>query len=174
VVASGSQSTLLVFNHSQKQQAFSVRIIVGGIVWEKRYSAQPMETKTINIADVIQQQEKDDGEQELPANATSGTAEWYTGAVGAIKARVLVSNAASSMTVSPDSCYALVPVYAGGITPNPLYVPVGSSGEVQFTGVVWDLIYGSDCGGTYYGTDINSQITWGINDTSIATLGLLG
>ncbi len=91
-IASGDQSTVLLFNSSDKQQIFNVDIAANGKTWHQEYKLEPSETKAVEIGNLIKNHVKDRTGTTLPTNAISGAISWFTADPDRGTGRLLVSN----------------------------------------------------------------------------------
>jgi hypothetical protein len=89
--AAGETSTLVMFNYASAPQPFYVAISGGTALWQQKYQLAALETKTLDIGNLIATQAKDENGHTLPANATAGVAQWFTPNVGQGSGRLLVS-----------------------------------------------------------------------------------
>src|SRR4029077_12839277 len=88
----GTESTLLLFNHSAEPQDFSVAISAGDTVWKKIYRLEAMQTTAISIRSLAQDKVKDDIGVTMPIGTDSGQVDWYAPGPGLGKGRILQSN----------------------------------------------------------------------------------
>jgi len=72
-----TDSTLLLFNHSTTPQTFTVTVSSAGFDWQKEYKLASMQTKAIEIRELIDEQVKDDKGKTLPKNAKRGETGWF-------------------------------------------------------------------------------------------------
>ena len=149
----GTESTLLLFNHSSAPQTFLVHVSSGGVLWQKSYKLQSMEAKAINIGDLIANKIKDDSGKTIPPGSTSGVATWILGPRGVGKGRLLQSNATTGMARS-FSCEEYTTI--GGAVFNPItsLVPAGTTVDVgEVTSEIY-LVPSGSCSGTYETTQM--------------------
>ena len=169
-VEGGTDSTLLIFNHSSDSQVFSVAFSAGGITWSKAYTLASMQTEAISIRALIANQVKDDFGVVLPRSATSGEVGWFSNQPGVGKGRLLQSNrdAAMARNFSCGDIYVLC-----GLTFSP-----GTSTFAQGSTVDYGTISGKICKTrqTFYCTGSLSQAgvsltySWSSADSSIAAI----
>ncbi|MGB8474090.1 MAG: hypothetical protein WCE61_08410, partial [Candidatus Acidiferrum sp.] len=65
-VAQGTESTLLIFNHTDKGQRVKINIPTGRGLWEELIKLSPFETLSISMSELIKDQVKDDNQLTLP------------------------------------------------------------------------------------------------------------
>ena len=90
------QSTLLLFNHSPKEQIFDVSIYADSILWEKKYRLAPQQTRQFSFREIIDQKVVDDYGHTL-SSARSGTINWMVPDSAKSTGRVLVTNRTESL-----------------------------------------------------------------------------
>lgn len=90
------ESTLLLFNHSNSSQTFTVRVSGGGVDWQKEYPLASLQTKAISIRDLVEQQTKDDNAKTLPKGATTGETSWLVTDMKKASGRLLQSDRATT------------------------------------------------------------------------------
>lgn len=108
----GMESTLLLFNHSLTSEGFEVVIDGGGVIWQKVYRLQPLQTTSIQLQDLIDNQVKDDKGKAIPRGTLDGVVNWFTSGPGIGKGRLLISSQIAVMARS-FSCYEYTIVYGG-------------------------------------------------------------
>ena len=171
----GEESTLLLFNHSAVAESFDVIVAGSGAVWQKLYRLQPMQTASIQLQNLIQNQVKDDTGKTFPKGIRSGVVNWFTSGPGVGKGRLLVSNAQLAMARS-FSCTAYTVVCGGApavqITQT---VPVGQN-DVDLAVATQNLCNAGTltpphCSGSLLsGFDGNVTYSWVSTNTSILTV----
>lgn len=72
----GMESTLLLFNHANKSQHFTVAIS-GSESWQKTYTMAAMETKAVSLRELIESRTTDDSGRTLSPDVQSGEASWF-------------------------------------------------------------------------------------------------
>jgi hypothetical protein len=119
-----SESTLLLFNPSQEVLKFTVAIQNGTLLWQRVFNLEPMQTESISLGNLIQDQVKDDKGILLPKDLRSGQVGWRSPLTG--KGRLLQSNRNLQMARS-FSCGTRYDVC--GITNNAMggHINVGAS-----------------------------------------------
>jgi len=169
----GTESTLLLFNHTTKPQSFNVAISGNGVRWQSTYHLIPMQTEAISIRDLIEHQVKDENGKTLPRSAQSGQLSWFTGAPGQGKGRILQSNRTAAMARN-FSCGAPGGLCSASFHPTTPIFPVGSS-AVNF-GTAYGIECTADpnnpqpCFGTFTGPASGFLYQWSSNDTNIITI----
>ena len=92
-----TESTLLLFNHSNAAQTFTVTVSAGGVDWQKEYKLASMQTKAISIRELVEEQAKDDKGNALPKDAKSGEAGWLVTDMAKGSGRLLQSDRSIAM-----------------------------------------------------------------------------
>jgi hypothetical protein len=88
----GSASTLLLFNHGYSAtKKIDVQISSGDEFWWKAYQLAPMETKAININDLVARSVPDDSGHFLSKTTAEGQVAWFSGFPKWAKGRLMVS-----------------------------------------------------------------------------------
>ena len=154
----GVESTLLLFNHSGDNQKVDVMLSNqnGGRRWEKSYSLRPLETKQLNIRGLIENKVLDDSGKAIPAASVSGIAAWLTTKRGAVKGRVLQTDAVSGMARN-FSCGEYTTVASAywsdsGTDGDSSTVDVSdgsTNAQVGDVTAVLDLVYPGSCSGSF-------------------------
>jgi hypothetical protein len=146
----GTESTLLLFNHSSKPQFFTVLVSGGGVLWQKTYQLQRMQTKAIGIGALIENQEKDEKGRKLPRAAKSGLVSWVTPDSGNTKGRILQSNLRLAMARNFSCGDSIVPCGSGGtmtLSPSTIGVNATASASASIP-----FCYANfSCSGTFQG-----------------------
>jgi hypothetical protein len=93
----GTESTLLLFNHSEEVNKFTVLIGAGAARWEKDYFLEPMQTVAISVRNLMQNEVKDNVGRTLPGAVLTGDINWTTPDSGVGKGRILQSNPDKAM-----------------------------------------------------------------------------
>ncbi len=169
---SNTESTLLLFNHNEATQGFSVTISGENTTGHKVYKLEPMQTEQINIRDIVQRRVKDETGRTLPLSISNGQIRWFTQVSGVGKGRLLQSSRARAMArnFSCGTTYVLCAAQFGAGTTT---FPVGSQ-SIEF-GYVVGLVcmpqppFYQRCAGQGAGPDdLNYQYSWATDNTSIA------
>ncbi len=87
-----SLSHLLLFNYSSKPRVFGVGISNGAIVWDKKYTIAPYETREISLNELIDDEVKDDRGQVLNPFRTNGVVNWMVPDSGEGTGRLMVTS----------------------------------------------------------------------------------
>jgi hypothetical protein len=158
-----------LFNHSASPQTFTVTVSGGGIDWQKEYYLASMQTKAINIRDLIAEQATDDKGSTLPKNLTSGETGWLVADAAKGSGRLMQSDRSTGMARN-FSCG-----YSGllcGATVS-LYFTTFPDGAVQefaaITGITCTSGTPNACSGQHTGT-ANFTTSWVSLSPSIASI----
>jgi hypothetical protein len=170
-IAQGTDSTLLLFNHSlDGPKKFEVLIGNGKQLWVGSYKLASMETKAVKINEIVEKQIPDATGTKLSKDILTGQVGWWTHRATWGKGRLMVSQAQSGMarsfscgtcanlcsraTVSPDDSATII---------------------IGFTNVLGNAAFQQclatcgECGGTVQGP-ADETPTWSSLNTSIATV----
>lgn len=145
-----TESTLVLFNHSDQTQKVLVMLSTdgGGAPWTKTYTLESMQTQQISISDLIQNRTKDDSGRLVPANATSGMVDWFSFNQG-VKGRILQTDASSGMARN-FSCGQYADVAGAQWTGAVSAIPWQASDyEIGYAEAILDLVFSGSCTGSY-------------------------
>jgi hypothetical protein len=112
----GSDSILLLFNHSAEPENFSVSISSGDMAWQTNYELAPMQTEAVSFRRLVENQSKDDQGQVLRRDVLSGQVTWFTRTAGIGKGRLLQSNRESAIARS-FSCAGSIAICGAQFAP---------------------------------------------------------
>jgi hypothetical protein len=172
-VANGTDSTLLIFNESTAAENFTVRVASGQVVWTKKYSLAPLETKAIDIAELIQDRVKDDSGNTLPLGIQSGQANWSAPRGFGGTGRLLQSNPAQYAALS-FSCGEYVVISGGDFYPDVTSELVGQTNYLGTLYAQTSLVEDPVCYGEYIGDSYDYTYAWWSENTSIANISAWG
>jgi len=170
--ADGTESTLLLFNHSTGPQTFQVHLSSGGAFWHKNYELQSMQTEEINIGELIANKTPDDSGKTIPSGSKSGVATWMLAHHGVGKGRILQSNAGTGMARS-FSCNYYGTVAGAEWSSNTSSVPDGQTVNVGGVTAMIDLVTsGNGCTGTFedYGSGEGYEYSYSSSNSSVAAV----
>ncbi|HVN20986.1 MAG TPA: hypothetical protein VMU05_19530 [Dongiaceae bacterium] len=167
----GTDSVLLLFNHTNKAQAYNVAIASGAILWQKLVTVPPMQTESIDIRKLITQRIKDDKGRLLPATVSSGSVSWWSPDPEHGRGRLLQANRRTAMARNFSCGYNIVlcgatylpdiVVWALGLTSNPF-------GQIEGnTCTAWGPNY---CSGDQYGTGGGYSYGWSSYNSGVASI----
>jgi len=77
-IEGGKKSTMLLFNSTAQEQYFNIKIYAGDKPWQKALLLKPLETRAVEVGQLIASQEPDDLGVKLPVTATHGELHWST------------------------------------------------------------------------------------------------
>jgi hypothetical protein len=166
----GTESTLLLFNHSAEAQEFSVAIAAGNMVWKKTYSPASMQTVAIHIASLVENGVKDNSGKALPKGVLSGQLLWFSPGPGLGKGRLLQSNRNLAMARN-FSCGAEVVLCGAAINPTSATISIG--GQVDFSTLLnfCSQARGQACSGSQVDSDPTGiTYSWTSSNTSILSI----
>ncbi len=90
-------SHLLLFNYSDKPRAFGVGIWNGSILWDKKLTLAPEETREISFNQLIQDNVPDDKGQVLTPNYPRGVVNWMVPESGEGTGRLMVTSRSQAL-----------------------------------------------------------------------------
>lgn len=166
-----TQSTLLLFNHSTQAQAVRVMLSANDseAPWTKTYTLESMQTEQISISDLILNRTKDDSGKTLPANAMSGTVDWFSFNQG-VKGRILQTDASTGMARN-FSCGEYADVagaeWNGGVSDVPDTATDYGIGDAE---AILDLVYPGSCTGSYATTETAYDYDYTSSNSSVASV----
>ena len=171
-LANGDSSTLLLFNSSNAPGTFSVHVGAKGMMnglWAKSYQLAAMETKSIDLRDLIANGETDVKGNRIPSNATEGEIAWFTPEIAAGTGRLMVSNPAMSMARNVDIEIYIV-MCGLGVDPGSLSFDFEDSGDMTMLPQACTSYSSYACSGSPSGYGAASSYSWGSLNPSIASV----
>lgn len=166
----GTESTLLLFNDSGKEQYFQVLISSGTVLWQKGYHIASMQTKQISLRDLISNGIKDDSGKTLPSNAADGGVSWYNPNRGTGTGRILQSNRSTAMARN-FSCGGGVDICGTAYSGLEELIVNGVPTLFATITAILCLVEPYTCTGTQYTTGyVGYNISWSSANTSIASI----
>lgn len=170
-IAAGTDSTLLLFNHSTDgPKKFEVLIGNGKQLWVGSYQLAPMETKAVKINEIVEKQIPDAKGTKLSKDILTGQVGWWTHRAKWGKGRLMVSQPQNGLarSFSCGSCADL----CGAATVYPddtAAFGIGFTGNLGGASFEECLATCGQCGGTPQGP-VDELPTWQSTNTSVATL----
>lgn len=129
-IEDGVTSTLILFNHADKEQTFFVKVGGDKLVWRKDYVLSPMETRAISINGLIASEAKDDKGSALPRDMHRGEVVWLAPHTSEVSGRILQSDKLLAMARN-FSCGTCGFLCGGILNPNSsLTTFVGGTGDL--------------------------------------------
>jgi hypothetical protein len=167
-VEGDTESHLLFFNHSKKPQVFGVGISSGAILWDKKYTLAPNETREISINELIQDKVPDEKGRTLSWKLQRGVVNWMVPDSGNGTGRLMVTSRSKGMARNFSCGNFLVVCGFYFDTYDNGYIPVSSTGDLWSASPQFCLEWGpGQCsGGTQVGWGTASY-NWTIGATSI-------
>ncbi|MGA2170617.1 MAG: hypothetical protein ABSG62_20705 [Terracidiphilus sp.] len=161
-----SESHLLLFNYSDKPRVFGVGISNGAILWDKKYTLAPNETREISFNELIQDKVPDGKGLILSPERQSGVVNWMVPDSGegtgrlmvTSRPRVLARNFSCGQFIEPCGAYVYA---ASGLT-------VGSLDDV-----IWvvpqfcDFFSPSQCVGGNDVSNGSANYNWSVGASSV-------
>jgi hypothetical protein len=169
----GTESTLLLFNHSEKAQFFNIDIGSDSLLWQKAFLLQSMETHAISLRDLIQFQVKDDEGRTLPKDVQSGQINWFFHTQNAGHGRLLQSNHTTSMARN-FSCYGGYVIgrayFLGAWGPTTVNIGQTLATPNVYTDE-YTATYQGQCGGNFVGRGgVGLTYNWQSYNTSVVSI----
>jgi hypothetical protein len=167
----GTESILVLFNHGIGPQYFTVLVSADRVVWRKAYLLKPMQTKAINIRDLVEKRLRDEKGKVLPRNAVRGEVGWVSAGKGIGKGRILQSNPSTAMARS-FSCGSVTNPNSPAtvtLTPtSPIALGASTSAHLQ-VGFFTTLPNQYGCGGNFVGYDLTGfSVNWTGNSNIVS------
>lgn len=171
-VEGDSESHLLLFNSSSKPRVFGVGISNGVILWDKKYTLAPNETREISINELIQDEVPDDNGQVLRPGHERGVVNWMVPDSGEGTGRLMVTSRSRGMARN-FSCGNFI-IVCGGYwyaLSAPSALAVGELGSVyNFVPDYCDEFSPSQCsGGSQVGFG-SGNFNWSVGTSGIVKL----
>jgi hypothetical protein len=168
-IEGSAESTLLLFNHSNSMQAFTVRVSTASVEWQKEFTLAPMQTKAIGIRELVDEQVKDDRGRTLPKDSQSGEAGWLVTDFATSSGRLLQSDRSIGMARNFSCGYSGL-LCGASITFYHTLLPDGIVEEfADLTGITCTSGQPNECSGQQTGT-ANFSTTWVSVSPSIASI----
>jgi len=169
-IARGTNSTLLLFNHSTDgPKKFEVLVGNGKQLWEGSYQLAPMETKAVKINEIVEKQIPDAKGTVLSKDLLTGQVAWWTHRAAWGKGRLMVSQPETGMarSFSCGNCSELC--YYIDLSPDSSasfgVFGFGTLGDASTQQCLGEC---GTCSGTPQGP-VSEFFTWRSSNTSIAT-----
>ncbi len=172
-VEPGVTSTLLLFNGDSTPQKVNLRFGTPSGPWMRRFTLEPMETRAINVNELVGMQEKDDSGLALASNAQSGELGWQSDSTW-VSGRLLQTSTSLGMARS-FSCSQWVYACAFTLSPTPsltLYLNnVGDLSEIPDWAVYTGFHPPTTCSCANPSSGNTTIVdSWQSGSTSIATI----
>ncbi len=171
-LANGETSTLLLFNSSSAPGTFSVHIGAKGMMnglWAKSYQLAAMETKAIDLRELIGSLEPDAQGIRIFSNAIEGEIAWFTPEGGAGTGRLEVLNPAKKLARSDDFGIPFV-LCELKMNPSALRFDFEDSGSMAMLPQMCTAYSPLTCSGTPAGYGGASSYAWASLNPSIASV----
>ncbi len=167
--ASATNSTLLLFNYADTPNQLTVAIGAGGMLWQQSYQLAPMETRALDIGNLIATGAKDQNGQVLPKSATAGVVNWFTLGFGQAMGRLLVSQPGIGLARS-FNCDT-IEAYCGTseMPNNSLTIPASQGAPMGPYEVDMCTAAMGECEGDY-DTSAPTSTNWSSSNTSVASI----
>jgi hypothetical protein len=150
-----------------------VLVASGQAFWSKKYTLAPLETKAIDIGELIENQVKDDSGYVLPRSLQSGQANWYLARQFGGTGRLLQSNP-RTYSARSFSCGIYSMIMGGVWEPYTTSLAVGQTADLGWFFAEVGLTESGDnygyCFGSYVGTSTSFYYYWETLSPSIASI----
>jgi hypothetical protein len=163
-IRGGTTSTLFLFSHGANGvKKIDVQISSGSEFWWKSYKLAPMETKAININDIMAQGIPDDKGHRISKTAVQGQIAWFAGFPKWGKGRLMLSRPVEGLARSFSCGICTTDCNHGTMSPHSsITVAVGGSdylGDIQLQNCSINCNQ-LGCGSTVIGPTYPSSTTW--------------
>jgi hypothetical protein len=168
----GTESILVLFNHGIGAQYFTVLVSADKVIWRKAYLLKPMQTKAINIRDLVEKRVRDEKGKVLPRTAVRGEVGWVSAGKGIGKGRILQSNPRTAMARSFSCGSVTNPNSPATVTLTPTSpIALGSSTNAHLQVGFFTTQPGQyGCGGALAGYDLTGfSVSW-YGNTNIVSI----
>lgn len=184
-IEGNTDSTLLLFNHSTTLQTFTVTVSSAGFEWQKEYKLVSMQTKAIDIRELVDEQVKDDTGKALPKSAQRGEANWLVTKFEQASGRLLQSDRSAGIARNFSCGYSGL-LCGAQTTFYSTFIPVGTIAEfadvigITCTGGAPNACTGQQTGTANFSTNWVSlspsvaSISGGSNSSVVNLLGVSG
>ncbi len=165
----GNQSTLLLFNRSEKLELFNVQVASDTARWEKAYTLKPLETKALSIAQLIADKIKDDYNRTIPGTLIEGHVSWSTLHEGAGRGRLLLTDASGTIARN-YSCGSIRIICGAQLTGVSSFFGLGSNGafgSISSESCETDKV--GQCDGESAGP-VSGTYSWSSSNTAVASM----
>jgi hypothetical protein len=146
-----------------------VAISAGGVLWQQTYQLAALETKALDIGNLIASGAKDENGQVLPGSATGGVAQWSTPSVGQGAGRLLVSQPGIGMARNFGCVYSMQLCGSSSLENSSLNIAADGSGQMGPFEADQCVTEVGFCGGTYSSTT-PWDADWSSENSSVATV----
>lgn len=163
-----SVAHLLLFNYSDNPRVFGVGVSNGAIVWDKKYTLVPYETREISINELIQDEVPDDKGQILSPLHTSGVVNWMVPDSGEGTGRLMVTSHSQAIARN-FSCGNFIVVCGSQVWTNFSSFPINSIAMAGYTAEpqFCDEFSPSQCTGGSSVSSGSASYNWSIGATSV-------
>ena len=169
-IEENTESTLLLFNHSDTPQFFDVSIFEGNTSWQKAYKLAPMETEAISFRELVDDQVKDDKGKVLSKIAQSGEVNWMDVNLNKGSGRLLQSDRSAAMARNFSCGYSGL-LCGSNVTIYQSYLPDGT--VINFADIVPITCTSGQpnyCSGQRTGSGGSFTYSWSSGTPSVASI----
>jgi hypothetical protein len=169
-VEDDSESHLLLFNYSAKPRVFGVGISNGAIVWDKKYTLAPYETREISFNELIRDKVQDGNGQILRADLQRGAVNWMVPDSGEGTGRLMVTSHSRALARN-FSCGSFIVVCGSQVWAAYDIIPINYmiaayTAEPQYC----DEFSPSQCTGGSYVSNGSANYSWTVGASSVIKL----
>ena len=180
-LTAGKDAVLLLFNYSTIAKYFNVKIGSGKVLWQQAWELAPMETRVVNIRDLIVGQVKDLNGEILPATLDQGEIGWFTPNPGEGAGRLMQIDAATQTIAGKTrsarnfSCSYPYVICGASLYIESLSLADGAGSSPNYLGAVLPSICNNSGNGSCSGQSSSQSAqgytySWVSNSPSIATV----
>ena len=163
------ESHLLLFNYSAQPQKFDVAISNGAILWDKKYSLAPNETREISFNELIQDKVPDDKGQILSPDRPFGVVDWMVPDSGNATGRLMVTSRSNGMARN-FSCgkYTILCGLDFVDMGNGVFDILSGASEYPWEAIpLFCMNYSPQCTGGSSASSGSASLTWTISPSSV-------
>jgi len=168
-VEDDNESHLLLFNYSAQPQKFDVAISNGAILWDKKYSLAPNETREISFNELIQDKVPDDKGQILSPDRPFGVVDWMVPDSGNATGRLMVTSRSNGMARN-FSCgkYTILCGLDFVDMGNGVFDILSGASEYPWEAIpLFCMNYSPQCTGGSSASSGSASLTWTISPSSV-------
>ena len=180
-LTAGRDAVLLLFNHSTVPKYFNVKIGNGKILWQRAWKLAPMETRAVDIRDLIARQVKDLHGAVLPPTLDQGEIGWFTPNPGEGSGRLMQIDSATQTVAGlirstrNFSCSYPYVICGAYLYIDTMTLAEGESSSPEYLGEVIPLICNDEGNGSCSGQSSSESAqgysySWVSNSPSIASV----
>lgn len=165
-----TDSTLLLFNHGDKPQVFTVSIS-GSESWQTDYTLAPMQTKAISVRRIVENATKDGHGRMLSKEVRNGQISWMVPDSTTVSGRVLQTDSSGAMARSFSCGYSGLLCGSTFKLITTFFLDDGSTADFgTLTAVTCTSGTQNSCSGQPTGTGGSFNFNWTSSTPSVAAI----